>query len=144
MPEGRTNAMKATRLVSATVFGIVLGATGHAIVTGQQLPGLKSTPLVRTDVAGVEGKEVLMAVFELEPGASIPRHFHHGQEFVYILEGTGSTDVEGQTTAHVKAGDHLYRPFRVPHDFKNTSSTPLRTVSILVVDKGKPLVVPVK
>jgi quercetin dioxygenase-like cupin family protein len=31
--------------------------------------------------------ELIIAVAEVPPGASIPRHFHHGEEAVYVLEG---------------------------------------------------------
>ena len=139
--------MHTTRIVLAVLAGIVLGITGHALVGAQppvQLAGIKQTMLVRTDLTGVEGKEILMGVLEVAPGASIPRHIHHGQELVYVLEGTGATDVEGQPTKEVKAGDHLHRPYQVPHDFRNVGTTPVKVVSVFVVDKGKPLVVPVQ
>ena len=136
-------------LVATLIIGIAVGAAGHALVSAQsgsaplQLPpGIKNTPLLRTDLTGVEGKEIIMGVLEVAPGASVPRHIHHGQELVYVLEGTGATDVQGQPTQTVKAGDHLHRPFHVPHDFRNPGTTPVKVVSVFIVDKGKPLIVP--
>ena len=139
--------MRKMIVVVALVAGIGIGFAGHALVSAQapapaMPPGIKNTPLVRTDLTGVDGKEIIMAVLEVAPGASVPRHIHHGQELVYILEGTATTDVQGQPTQTVKAGDHLHRPFQVPHDFKNVGSTPAKVVSIFIVDKGKPLIVP--
>ncbi len=125
------------------LVGIALGVAGHALVAAQSLPpipGVSTTPLVRTNLTGVDSKEVILAVTELAPGAAAPRHIHHGQEFVYVLEGVATTNVEGQPTRQIKAGDHLHRPFRVPHDLKNTGTTPVKIVSVFVVDKGKPLI----
>lgn len=137
-----------TLVVVALIVGVAVGFAGHALVSAQAPaptlpPGIKNTPLLRTDLTGVEGKEIIMGVLEVAPGASIPKHIHHGQELVYILEGTGATDVQGHPTQTVKAGDHLHRPFQVPHDFKNVGSTPVKVVSVFIVDKGKPLIVPV-
>ena len=73
--------MARSLIVAALIVGIVIGVAGRALVSAQAPalpPGIKNTPLLRTDLAGVEGKEIIMGVLELAPGASVPRHIHHG------------------------------------------------------------------
>jgi hypothetical protein len=44
--------------------------------------------LLRTDLAGVEGKEAVIVVAEIAPGATTGKHLHAGQAFAYLLEGS--------------------------------------------------------
>jgi hypothetical protein len=44
--------------------------------------------LLRTDLAGVEGKEAVIVVAEIAPGATIRKYLHAGQAFAYLLEGS--------------------------------------------------------
>ena len=51
----------------------------------------------------------------LEPGQGTQEHFHKTQEEIYyIVEGSGSITIDGETTA-VKGGDMVFSPADVPH-----------------------------
>jgi quercetin dioxygenase-like cupin family protein len=50
-----------------------------------------------------------------EPGQGTQEHFHKTQEEIYyIVEGSGSITIDGETTA-VKGGDMVFSPADVPH-----------------------------
>ena len=69
----------------------------------------------------------------LAPGQrGCPYHFHHAQEELFIvLEGEGTLRVAGQMLP-VRAGDVVFIPPGPdhPHQFINTSSAPMRYISI--------------
>jgi hypothetical protein len=42
----------------------------------------------RAGVAGAKGKEAVIVVAEIAPGATTGKHLHAGQAFAYLLEGS--------------------------------------------------------
>jgi len=90
-------AMKRTAplAVSALIVGTLIGSVGTQALHAQQ-QGLKRTPLMQKDLAGIEGNEALMVLAEIAPGAQSGRHYHPGTEIAYVLSGTGAMEVDGQ------------------------------------------------
>ncbi len=125
----------------ALALGILLGGVGDRLLTAQP-SGLTRTLLLRTELAGVENREVFMGTAELAPGAAAGRHYHHGLEIGYVLEGTAVLEVDGKPPVSLKPGDSYEIPATVPHDAKNTGSAPAKVLAVYVVEKGKPLAVP--
>ena len=106
-------------------------------------PGLKRTDLQRHDLS-VPGREVVQARVELAPGTASSRHTHPGEEIVYVLEGSLEYQVEGKAPVTLKAGDVLFIPAGTIHAAKNVGSGNGAELATYVVEKGKPLLVPVK
>lgn len=132
-------------LLSLTlVVGVVLGAIGDRLLSAQQEP-LKRTALLKTDLAGMQGREGQIIRVEFAPGAAAGKHYHPGHELVYVMEGSGTLEVEGKPPRQVKAGDTAYLPPKQVHDAKNGSkSAPLRVLVFSIHPKGEPPVVEVK
>jgi quercetin dioxygenase-like cupin family protein len=128
-----------TRFVLSLVIG---GALALQCASAQQ-PGVKRTELQRHDLS-VPGREVIQVRVEVDPGVALPQHTHPGEEIVYILEGTWEYQVEGKGTTTLKAGDVAFVPMGVKHSAKNIGSSKGAALATYVVEKGKPLVVPVK
>ncbi|GJE56598.1 MULTISPECIES: cupin domain-containing protein [Methylobacterium] len=104
---------------------------------------VKRTELGRTPVSGVAGKEVVMQLVEIPPGATSQRHFHNGEEAFYVLEG-GTAQTPGKDVKARPAGEHGINLREVPHaGYANVGSTTLKILSVYVVDTNKPLQVPV-
>ena len=134
--------MKRTILLLA--LGIVVGTIGSQVLSAQQA-GLKRTQLLRHDLVGMEGKEGLIVMVEASPGVTAGKHYHPGHELVYVLEGSGTFEVEGRAPMPVKPGDTMYVPPRLAHDVKNTSATaPLKALVFAIAEKGQPLTVEAK
>jgi quercetin dioxygenase-like cupin family protein len=137
--------MKRTLFVSVLTLaaGIVAGAFGTQILNAQQEP-FKRTVLLKTDLTGLEGKDSVVVLVELAPGASSGKHYHPGHEVNYILEGTGTLEVEG-TPVTLKPGVTNHIQAKQVHNVTNTSATnPLKLVAFFIAEKGQPLAVPVK
>jgi quercetin dioxygenase-like cupin family protein len=70
-------------------------------------------------------------------------HTHPGEEIIYVIEGTLEYEIGGKVT-RVKAGDVLFVPARTAHTTKNIGSGNAAELATYVVEKGKPLLTPVK
>ena len=138
--------MKRTALMLgvAIASGIYLGVIGDRLLGAQPEP-VKRTVLLKTDLAGIKGKEGLIVFAEIAPGAATGKHTHPAHEFAYVLEGSGTLEVEGKPATELKPGATIHQPPGQVHTGKNASaSAPLRIVSFYIAEKGKPLAAPVK
>ncbi len=138
--------MKRTAFVIGLTLavGMYLGAIGAQILYAQ--PELiKRTVLLKTDLAGMEGKEAILALAEIAPGAATGKHTHPGYEFAYVLEGSGILEIEGKPSIPLTPGTAIYQPSTQVHRGVNGSSTtPLKIFSVYIVEREHPLAVPVK
>jgi quercetin dioxygenase-like cupin family protein len=130
------------KLALALLGGIALGAAAtHGLQAQQEI---KRNVLQHADLTGSTTTEVYMTMIEAPPGSAFAPHIHHGDEFTYVVEGALDLDVAGQGTKSVKAGDTIHVNRETVHGGKVASATPLKLLAVHIVDKGKPLVDPVK
>ena len=130
--------MNTTRIMAVAMLIIASGLALH--VAQAQLPGTRRTDLQRHDLSA-PGREVIQARVELDPGVTSPKHWHPGEEIVYVLEGTLEYQVEGKPPVTLKAGDVFFVPAGKIHSAKNVGSGNAAELATYVVDKSKPLVV---
>ena len=133
--------MRTTRIIAMAVLIIVSGLALHA--ARAQQPGIERTDLQRHDLS-VPGREVIQVRVDIDPGVVSPRHKHPGEEIIYVLEGSLEYEVEGKPPVTLKAGEVLFIPAGTIHAAKNVGSGNAAELATYVVEKGKPLVVPVK
>src|SRR5215467_10529202 len=106
---------------------------------------IKRTVLFRGNLEGVEGKEIVIFIAELAPGAVGSKHYHPGPEFFYVLEGTLAHEPEGGSAHMMKAGAFGSNPNKGIHLIKNPTATErARVIDFLVAEKGQPIVIPVR
>lgn len=86
--------------------------------------------------AGADGWHLLksseLSVIEecVAPGGREERHSHDAsQQFFYVLSGVACIEAQGETYV-LQAGCGLHVPARVPHQFMNKGSTPVRFLVI--------------
>ena len=130
-------------ILSVTLgVGITLGTLGDRFLSAQQ-PSIKRTELLKTAIEGMEGKEAIMYVAELPPGAAAGKHTHPGPEFAYILDGALTLEPQGQAPKTYKAGEVFHNAAKIVHDAKNASTTgPTKVLVFLLAEKGQPLATP--
>jgi quercetin dioxygenase-like cupin family protein len=133
--------MKTSRIMAVAVLIVGSGVALHA--ARAQQPGTKRTDLQRHDLS-VPGREVVQARVELNPGVTSGKHWHPGEEIVYVLEGSLEYQVEGRPPVTLKAGDVLFIPAGTIHAAKNVGSGNGAELATYVVEKGKPLIVIIK
>ena len=119
----------------------VVGLVAAASVLVAQTPGFKRTVVEKADVS-VPGREAVVARVEINPGASVGRHTHPGDEISYVMEGEGEILIEGQPARKIKAGDGFVIAAGLKHDAHNTGTQMLKLAGVYVVEKGKPIATP--
>ena len=106
---------------------------------GQQAPGITRTDLQHHDLS-VPGREVIQNRVELSPEAPPFRHFHYGEEIIYVLEGELEYQIAGEATRTVKAGEALTVPARAVHAVRSVGGGTGTELATFIVEKGKPLI----
>jgi len=131
--------VKATPLIVAAA--LTLTAIG-AVIEAQQA-GFKRTVLQQGDLS-IPGREVVTAIAEFQPGGSVGRHTHPGEEVGYVLQGTILLEQDGKPPVTLEAGKAFIIPSGTIHNATNKGAGPAKVLANYVVEKGKPTATPAK
>ena len=102
-------------------------------------PGQVRTILTKADLDGCLGKEAVALTVDGKPALVGKRHYHPGDEFIYLAEGTLTLDIEGKGKVTLKKGETVHIPGRVVHQAINPDSeNPFKAVTFGVFEKGQP------
>jgi uncharacterized protein YbjT (DUF2867 family)/quercetin dioxygenase-like cupin family protein len=144
------------RVASAKRMLALVLLTASALISTRTLMAQKTvtpptgqetiTMLIKKDLAGVPGQQVLMYTVDFPPGFSSPIHRHDAQVSVYVLEGSVVMQVRGGKEMTLTPGQSFYEgPDDIHVVSRNASSTkPARFLVCLINKKGAPLVIPAK
>jgi len=136
-------------LAGATIISLGVNSTdaqrpqSGSPATVQEEP-IKRTVLFRGNLEGVDGKEIVIFIADLAPGAVGSKHFHPGPEYFYVLEGALAHAPEGSAEHMMQVGDFSSNPNKGVHTIRNPDTKArARAIDFLISEKGQPLVVPV-
>src|SRR5690349_5100286 len=104
----------------------------------QQPQGLRRTDLQQHDLS-VPGYEVIQNRVEIEPDAPAVRHWHPGEEIIYVLEGTLEYEIDGRPNLTVTPCGELTVPAEIVHAVRNVGDGNATELARYVVEKGRPL-----
>jgi quercetin dioxygenase-like cupin family protein len=125
-------------IMGTLLAGVTLGTTGHRLLAAPA--SFTETQLYRADVTAIDRPELIVSRLETSPGWSHGRHHHAGHELVYVLEGEGALEVEGQPAQRLQPGTVAHVPPGRIHAGRNTSRTaPFKFVLIRLHVKGEPM-----
>jgi len=97
--------------------------------------------LKRADLTGTN-MEIIVSVVDVPAGNSLPRHTHHGEEAVYVLDGATLALPDGKEI-QFPTGAAVINVRDVPHaGFKITGDKTLKMLTVHIIDKGKPMMEP--
>lgn len=99
--------------------------------------GLILKSLLSAELEGVENTEVVVSHVTIPPNTSLPKHWHPGEEFAYVLEGSVTLWQKGKQNVFGKEGDALKVPLKQVH----TAITGDEGVKLLVFrvhEQGQP------
>jgi quercetin dioxygenase-like cupin family protein len=137
--------LAATTVVGLTIGTILAQSNSPGSAVSPQTEPIQRTVLFRGDLDGAPGKEIVIFVADLAPGAVGEKHYHPGPEFFYVLEGTLAHEPEGGSTHMMRTGAFGSNPNKGVHLIKNPSATErARAIDFLIAEKGQPIVIPVK
>jgi len=111
--------------------------------TVQQAPGLFRTDIQHADLS-VPGREAIQNRVEIGPEAPAIRHWHPGEEVIYVLDGKLEYSIDGQEPITVEAGEGLTVPAETIHAVRNVGTGHAAELATYFVEKGKPFLVVVE
>jgi quercetin dioxygenase-like cupin family protein len=128
--------------------------TGEAIMTTLSAAALKDMgmnnggalrfeDLLSSQLDGVDGTEVIVSITTVPPQTTLPKHWHPGEEFAYVLEGSFVLWQEGRPDELYQKGDVGKVPLKQVH----TVSTQEEGATILIFrihETGQPGRIPVE
>lgn len=100
----------------ALYFGMSVPAWAHSHETEEMaapIPELET--LMHTVLEGVEGTEIIVSRVSIPPNSSLPKHWHPGEEFAYVLEGSITLWQEGKEDIVGMPGDLMKVPLKQVH-----------------------------
>ena len=126
------------------VGGIVIGLSLPESIRAQ-VPGYVTKQVFKTDLVNLPGQEVIIYASEWPSGFRLPLHLHEeGHEFVYVIEGEQTFEIDGVGTKVVKAGEVVYTPPDTKHFGRNATDKLSKTLVIRIKAKDKPVMTEVK
>jgi quercetin dioxygenase-like cupin family protein len=113
--------MKAYAIILAACFAASCDAPRMDDHSGEQEPYAEHFPppgsneMLRAPITIADGLEVIISDVVIPPNATVPRHYHPGEEFLYVIEGSAVHVEEGKPEQILKAGDAYVIPPRAVH-----------------------------
>jgi quercetin dioxygenase-like cupin family protein len=127
--------LKAVIVTALALASIIAGLSA-------QQAGFKRTVIQQSKLS-VPGRESVTAVAEFQPGGTVGRHTHPGEEIGYILEGSILLEQEGKRAGTLTVGQTFFIPAGTIHNATNKGSALARVLANYIVEPGKPLASPV-
>jgi quercetin dioxygenase-like cupin family protein len=132
--------------LAAIIFGAgTLFGLGSSEMIHAQMPGIVTKQVFKTDLANLPGQEAIIYASEWPPGFRLPLHKHEeGHEFVYVVEGEQTFEIDGIGTKVVKAGEVVYTPPDTNHFGRNATDRISKTIVFRIKAKDKPVMTEIK
>lgn len=134
--------MKKT-IVVATLAALALGGFAFAQTAPVAPAPVKRTMVGKVEVPGANF-EVITAVVEIAGGFKAGLHSHPGDVFFQVTDGEFWLAIQGQPEKVFKAGEQGLVPSKAVHNEGAQGASAAKLIATYVVEKGQPLVQPVK
>lgn len=85
--------------------------------------GLSVNNILTSQLELTDGVEVVVSHVVIPPNTELPKHWHPGEEFAYVLDGTVILWQEGKEEIHFKKGDVGKIPLKQVHTARTTESS---------------------
>ncbi len=129
-------------LIFLAVCGLVYPAASWAQEREEYMTTGEVTTVLQDSLFAIEGKEVNIRMTEFPPGWVGGRHYHTGDVFVYVLEGTFVVDVEGEERQTFGPGQVYHEALNRVMQARNLSTAePTKILVFQVGDKGELLMI---
>ena len=89
---------------------LLVALVGMYSIVGQAaesspVASVQAENLLRESIAGIEGKEVIVSRVSFPPHTELPWHWHPGEEFFYVIEGSITLKRRGEPDLLAGAGE---------------------------------------
>jgi quercetin dioxygenase-like cupin family protein len=127
-------------LASAVTAGSMTPPDARAQQRQEYRSTAPSTVLLRDDLAALKGQEAQVISLQLPPGWVGGWHYHTGDVFVYVQDGSFTVDVDGEGRKTFGRGQVYHEAVNKVMRARNGSTTEQTTIIVFQVGaKGEPL-----
>ena len=119
--------MKVYRMALA-VFLLTACTTPHQsnrsdapVIESERRPSPGSHQMLRAPITLADGLEVIISDVVIPPDATVSRHYHPGEEFIYVIEGSAVHIEEGKADLTLEAGDAYVIPPEAIHSARGST-----------------------
>ena len=123
-------------LIRALFLGLML-----AVPAVSANEPVKLENLLKSSLESSPDLEVIVSMVEIGPGLSLPKHYHPGEEFIYVLQGSGTLWLKDQPDIQLEAGQVAKVPLEQVHT-AITGDQPVKALVFRVHKKGQPERIP--
>jgi quercetin dioxygenase-like cupin family protein len=105
------------QIAACTVIAafVLVGPLLARPVNADEAPTPKLETLLATQLARVEGTDLIVSRVVMPPNTELPRHWHPGEEFAYVLEGSTILRRDGKADLTVTKGELIKIPLKEVH-----------------------------
>lgn len=102
-----------------------------------QAEGPKLESLLKSKLEGVPGKEVVISKVQIPANTSLPKHWHPGEEFAYVIKGNVTLWQKGKEDRLISEGEVVKVSLKQIHTAK-TGDEGVTLLVFRVHEEGKP------
>lgn len=106
-------------------------------VSSQPVTELQFADLLTSQLQGVDNTEVVISITTVPSHTRLPMHWHPGEEFAYVLEGSLTLHQEDKPDEHYRKGDVGIVPLKQVHTI-STGEESTRVLVFRVHESGQP------
>ncbi|MCQ0110946.1 Cupin domain-containing protein [Zhouia amylolytica] len=107
------------------------------IAKAEPITELKIESLLRDSLALQPNLEVIVSYVEVPPNMALEKHYHPGEEFAYLIEGSGEFWLDGESIVITKPGEASKVPLKRMHSFKALDNG-AKFIVFRIHEKGAP------
>lgn len=106
--------------VALALLGISLAAPGLTAETHPEAPADKPSVqnLITKELTAIPGTTVILSHVVLPPNAGLATHWHPGEEFGYVLDGSLWVSLDGAEEVELTQGDYGTVPYKLVHSIR--------------------------
>lgn len=129
-------------ILPAVVFSCAESTSTEEAVTEEAVETETVTELVlntllRDTLTLASGTEVIVSHVQVPPNTALPAHYHPGEEFPYLISGSGMVAIADGPETLVEAGFAGKVPYKTKHTFRSLEEG-AELVVFRVHEKGQP------
>jgi quercetin dioxygenase-like cupin family protein len=135
---GSVTVRRIGAVVALAGAGVLIGCSAGGKQIAVYQPPAGSNQVLNGPIAAAPGHSLVMGDLVMEAGGTIPRHYHAGEEFLYVLGGSATVYREGEAAMTLEAGQGVRIAPGTVH-WGAAGAHGVRAVSSWVAVDGQPL-----
>lgn len=125
------------------VGSLLVFTVGCATSIQQGVTQTEATALIKSEIEFAPGTEILATRLFLPAHATVSKHYHNGEEYLYIASGHAYLTIKGEKEVKLSAGTLTKIPYKKVHWARAGGDT-VEAIIFRTHEKGKPVRVDMK